>query len=291
MRIETFHDASSFLTATDKFFLADEANHNLILGLALMLVQSPTATPSLYAAFYDGNKNVVGAVIWVQGRKLVATACPEEGAELLAEKLFTFSSAREGVAGIFAPFEFATAFAKAWSEKAKVKSDVGIQQNVMRMDFSDRFDKPNLPQGRLRRAWLEDLRNLRSWARSMAIETNMDEPPEETAELTRRMIEARRLFVWDVGGPVAMAGHSGNTPNGARINSVYTPPDQRRKGYARAVTWGVCETLRQSGKKFVCLFADRHNPASVQLYESMGFKIIGTMDLVKFRVMSNQSAT
>ncbi len=287
MHIETFPDASTFLTATDKFLLADEANHNLILGLALMLVQSPTATPSLYAAFFDERKNVLGAIIWVQGRKIIATACPDAGAELLAEKLLALPDSREGVLGIFAPFEFATFFAKLWSQRVNVKSEVGMQQHLMRLDFADRFDKPNLPHGRLRRAWLEDLRNLRTWARSMAVETNMEEPPEETAELTRRMIEARRLFVWDVGGPVSMAGYSGNTVNGARINSVYTPPDRRRKGYARSVTWGVCEHLRQSGKKFVCLFADRHNPASVSMYEGMGFKIIGTMDSVKFRVMPN----
>ena len=120
----------------------------------------------------------------------------------------------------------------------------------------------------------------------MVVEANLEEPPEETAELTKRMIEARRLFVWDLSGPVAMGGHSGNTPNGARINTVYTPPDKRRKGYARACTWGICEHLRQSGKKFVCLFADRHNPASVMLYESMGFRTLDTLDEIKFRALN-----
>ena len=286
MRLEIFPDAAQFLAATDQFLLSDEASHNLILSLALMLVQSPSATPSLFAACYDKSQ-VCGAIIWVPGRKMVATDCPPEFADELVRAANKFRNVRETLTGILAPFAFANAFADAWRKHSAVNVIVGIQQHVMRLDFNEQWKRPRFPQGRFRRAWLEDLNKLRNWARSMVVETRLEEAPEETAELTRRMIEARRLFVWDSIGPVAMAGHSGNTPNGARINSVYTPQDQRRKGYARAVTWSVCEHLRQSGKKFVCLFADRHNPASVTMYEEMGFHIVGTLDDIRFRSLTS----
>src|SRR3954467_14872394 len=93
MRIETFNDASEFLAATDQFLLADEANNNLLLSLALMLVQSPLTGPTLYAAFYD--QGLCGALIWISGRKIVATACPTNGVDLLIKEVVKFQNARE----------------------------------------------------------------------------------------------------------------------------------------------------------------------------------------------------
>ena len=47
-----------------------------------------------------------------------------------------------------------------------------------------------------------------------------------------------RLYVWDDGGPVSMAAWTGKTPNGVRINFVYTP--------ARAARQRLRHGLRES---------------------------------------------
>lgn len=274
MRCEVFEDPAEFLAKTDQFLLRDEATNNLIVSFASMLVQSPGLTHNFFAQILDG-ETTVGAALWVPGRKLLATSCPAEGVIVLVDALVKAREAPQKLEGLYAPRSTAEKLAQAWAQVSGKKFEAGLAQVVMKLEFGKRPEKPEMPQGRFRRAWLEDLRLLRSWALAMAAETKIEEPPEETAELVRHMIEARRLFVWDSGGPVAMGGLSGNTPNGARINSVYVPPQFRRKGYARACTWSIGETLRQSRKKFACLFADHENPGSVALYQGLGYEIVG----------------
>ena len=83
----------------------------------------------------------------------------------------------------------------------------------------------------------------------------------------------RGLRIWEVGGqPVSMAGYAGPTPHGIRIGAVYTPPDQRRHGYASAVTAGVSQMLLDMGYQFRFLFADLFNPTSNHIYQEIGYR-------------------
>src|SRR5205823_15051346 len=61
-------------------------------------------------------------------------------------------------------------------------------------------------------------------------------PHPDAREQMRQRLAARHMFLWrDPGGQaVTMAGWSGRTPNGTRVNAVYTPPENRRRGYASA---------------------------------------------------------
>ncbi|MCM2282718.1 MAG: GNAT family N-acetyltransferase, partial [Bdellovibrionaceae bacterium] len=175
------------------------------------------------------------------------------------------------------------AFVQECQHLLHAQAHLGLEQVIMRLDLR----APLTPQtrkapGRLRRAWMEDFNVLRGWAQAMVLELKLYEAPHETAEVIRRAVEGRRYFVWDNGGPVAMFGHSGHTPHGARINSVYVPPAHRGRGYATAGVWQLSELLRQSGKSFACLFADRHNPQTIRMYEKLGYKIIGALDETRF---------
>jgi len=46
------------------------------------------------------------------------------------------------------------------------------------------------------------------------------------------------------------------------ISSVYTPPEQRGRGYAGSVTAAVVERLFAEGKRAICLYSDLRNPLS-----------------------------
>ena len=53
------------------------------------------------------------------------------------------------------------------------------------------------------------------------------------------MRESVNVWVWDDGGPVAMARYTDAIGGVARIGLVYTPPEQRGHGYAAACTAAV----------------------------------------------------
>ena len=56
------------------------------------------------------------------------------------------------------------------------------------------------------------------------------------------------------------------------IGSVYTPPEQRGRGYAGSVTAAVVDRLFAEGKRATCLYTDLRNPLSNRCYAKIGFR-------------------
>lgn len=290
MGLQIFTDAAAFLERTERFLFRDEAANNLILSAASALIQNPRVGSPFFAS-YTANADhdaVTAAAVWIPGHKIVLSDGPEAaGAEFARALAERGPQVPKGLSGVLAPPSTGNAFLAECQNLLGCEIQLGLEQVIMRLDFGSLESTPTSPPkpvtpGRLRRAWLEDFNLLRGWAQAMVLELKLYESPQETAEIMRRAIEGRRFFVWDNGGPVAMFGHSGHTPHGARVNSVYVPPEKRRQGYAFAGVWRLSELLRQSGKSFACLFADRMNPGSIALYEKLGYRTIGALNETRF---------
>jgi predicted GNAT family acetyltransferase len=109
--------------------------------------------------------------------------------------------------------------------------------------------------------------------------------PPDTGEVVDRWIAGRLrvLYVWeDRGKVVSVAGAGGRTPNGIRIGPVYTPPEQRGRGYATAVTAAASQDQLDRGRRFVTLFTDLANPTSNRIYRAIGYEPVCDMDMYGF---------
>ena len=82
----------------------------------------------------------------------------------------------------------------------------------------------------------------------------------------------RQSPVWDNGQPVAMAAKVRPTRNGMTISLVYTPPEQRRHGYATACVAALSQQLLDEGWQFCTLFTDLANPTSNSIYQKIGYQ-------------------
>ena len=71
-----------------------------------------------------------------------------------------------------------------------------------------------------------------------------------------------------------MAAWAGPTPNGVRVNFVYTPPGFRCRGYGSTLVASLSRHLLNSGRKFCCLFTDRANPTSNRIYQRIGYRFV-----------------
>jgi uncharacterized protein len=69
-----------------------------------------------------------------------------------------------------------------------------------------------------------------------------------------------------------MAASTRPTRNGITVNNVYTPPHQRKKGYASACVAALSQKQLDSGYKYCCLFTDLANPTSNQIYMDIGYQ-------------------
>jgi uncharacterized protein len=90
--------------------------------------------------------------------------------------------------------------------------------------------------------------------------------------LAERLIRDGRLYFWQDGAPRSMLASTRETPNGASINAVYTPPEFRGCGYATIAVAALSRRLLDDGHTFCSLYTDLANPTSNALYQRIGYR-------------------
>ena len=90
-----------------------------------------------------------------------------------------------------------------------------------------------------------------------------------------------RLWVAEhAGTPVAMCNHNAVLPEAVQVGGVFTPPELRNRGHARAVVAASLLDARADGATRGVLFTPR--PDAVAAYRALGFAEIGQFAIVLF---------
>jgi len=80
------------------------------------------------------------------------------------------------------------------------------------------------------------------------------------------------------GTPVSFSAFNAVLPDIVQLGGIFTPPEQRGHGYARASVAGALLAAEQRGVTRAVLFTK--NPNAVRSYEAVGFRCIGEYGLV-----------
>ncbi|MGH9456089.1 MAG: GNAT family N-acetyltransferase [Thermoanaerobaculia bacterium] len=92
----------------------------------------------------------------------------------------------------------------------------------------------------------------------------------------RELVDRRRSLVRVDGGRIAFkCEYSAVTPEAVQLMGVWTAPPYRRRGLARRGIAEVCGHLLRE-RRAVTLFVNDFNTPAIHLYESLGFRRIGT---------------
>lgn len=258
-------DPADFLASAQDWLLAREAEHNLLLGIVGSLLDSPGryAHP-IYLATLSEADDVVGCAFRTPPFKVGVTRLPEEGAELLAQDL---ASLYEHLPAILGPPESARAVGRAWARLRGLAIHDGTPQRIYALD---RVRMPaELAKGFMRPAAPEDLDLVTGWMAEFIAETTLQ--GAAPGEVATRLIGAGALALWEDGGPVAMAGFSGATPNTVRVSYVYTPGPLRGRGYATALVAHLSRYLLETRCRQCVLYTDLGNPTSNRIYMKIGY--------------------
>jgi hypothetical protein len=99
----------------------------------------------------------------------------------------------------------------------------------------------------------------------------------DRAEMLRRL-RAGWLWFWvdETGERVHLTGASPPSFGVARVGPVYTPPTQRRRGWASNAVAEVSHRIQSEGAR-VCLFTDQANPTSNKIYAAIGYRPVVDM--------------
>jgi predicted GNAT family acetyltransferase len=263
---QRIEDPVAFLDAAEPRLLADEARHNLMLGLAGTIRDHPSVYPEYRLWLVRDGDELVGAALRTPPFNLVV-AQPESDSVLdeLADAI------DEELPGVVGALPEAETFAAAWSAKT---GSTPRRQLSTRIFALERVRPVSGVAGAMRTAVDEDRPLLVDWMRAFGEEALPEEARHEVESMVDHRLGAENagLVLWEDGGRVSLAGYGGSTPNGIRVGPVYTPPELRGRGYASALVAELSTMLLAEGRSFCFLYTDLANPTSNRIYERIGYE-------------------
>ena len=278
MRLELTSDAESFAALAADFLAATPERNLLATVLNDVLTRSSSGGEPLFACGLDERDEPVAVALRTPPWPLLAHGfdCAEDARALLAEWLAL--DPRPGAVGA----EPATArtLAGAWEDLA------GGTSQLLRKEAMHALDAVRAPArpapGRLRVASPAERPLLIAWEEAFGEEANVASRPQAARNIDARMA-AGRLFVWDDGGAVSYLARSGPVAGVTRIGPVYTPPEQRRRGYATSAVASLAQRSLDEGSSRCMLFTDLANPTSNRIYAAIGFVRFGDWEDIALR--------
>jgi predicted GNAT family acetyltransferase len=262
----TTRDVGRFAAATEEFLLATPVEHN-VLATVLGAVREGVYPGALCAWAAEGDE-VRAALLRTPPRPLLTSMLTRETAEALMPALL---AADPELPGVFGPEPAAGHLARAWREQTGGTVESAMSQVVYALEAVRAPAVP--PPGRPRPAARSERDLLVEWMVAFAQEAGVSD--SNAAELIDHGLAHERLFVWDDGGPRASAGISPAVAGVVRVSFVYTPPAERRRGCATALTADVSTRALAAGASRCMLNADRANPTSNAIYQKIGYRQVG----------------
>jgi uncharacterized protein len=277
--VERLADASAFLDAAGPLLLADEARHNLPLGIAATVRDFPTRYPdqSFWIATDEGE--AIAAALRTPPYNLIV-AKPRDGAglETLAAGI------DEELPGVVGARPEVDEFARIWTSGHGLRARTDRGMGVYSLE---RVESVPAASGAPRDAEAADAPLVPGWMSAFGEEALAEDDPgrhEAEAIVEHRLGAPDAGFrLWEDGGePVSVAGWGGPTPSGIRIGPVYTPPALRGRGYATALVAELSQALLDRGRRFCFLFTDLANPTSNAIYERIGYVCVCESAAISF---------
>ena len=106
---------------------------------------------------------------------------------------------------------------------------------------------------------------------------------QRNRDMVERYIANGEQWVLEAAGtPVAASTFNARLADTVQIGGVWTPPDLRGRGYARAVVGGALLAAHATGTSRAVLFTPEDNHAAQRAYESLGFRPIGDYSITIF---------
>lgn len=289
LHLRRYTNGGDFLQATQPVLAQAEAANNLMLGIAIRLRDHPEryqAAPYLATIEAQGRigMRLVVAALMTPPFPLLVFAAPDAAADDLVEAydvlIDSLALGDWQPVGVNGRVPHSLGFAERWGDAYNQRFELTMALRVYEL----RTVIAPLPvSGCFRIAQPADLDLLWHWYRAFTTEaeTAGASPPER--EAVARIIAAGDLYLWDDGGPVSMAAKARRLPHGISVGPVYTPPEQRNRGYAAACVAHLSQSILDAGYLYCTLFTDLANPTSNAIYQKIGY--VPLCDFANYRFL------
>ena len=274
-------ERAAFAEAAVPFLARDEARNNLQLSI-LDAVLTGRYHEAVLVAAVDADGEVAAVLLRTPPWPLLlASGCAPAALEAALAWMFEHDPDAPGITG---PLPESADAAARWA----ARRGLAVRRQMHLGVYALRAVTPRARAGGMARLVTEDDRaRIVPWLRAFELEAVRRAEAEIDAEKAFASYvghPVRRLFVWQTesGEPVSLAGRGGRTPHGVRIGPVYTPPEQRGRGYGEALVAAVSQRELDEGAQACYLYTDLAYGASNRLYLRVGYEKNGESAEMRF---------
>lgn len=287
MEVTSLPDAATFLSTAAPVLGRDTAANNLPIGIAQQLVDRPETYAEAFFWVAAESGRVVGAAMRTPPYPAVLADPLRDDA--IDSLVATLASAQPDLPGVTANEPWASRFADAWTAATGAPWRRGVRQGVYALTT---VLPPRPAEGSARDATPDDRPLLERWMGAFAAEA-LQEMPRDDGDMERG-IEARigdgaagGFTMWEVDGrPVSLTGWM-PIPGGARVGPVYTPPEERGRGYASNLVAEVSARMLDEGAEACFLYTDLQNPTSNAIYRRLGYDQVAESSMIRFGAVAS----
>ena len=287
MEIIHFDDPGEFQDRVLAYLAQHEAENNLILGVLANLVGGEYRDHQPYlTVFRDAGEIQAVSLCTPPHPTLISYESPPPEKEVLRAILTDMQETlQQDFQGFHGNKKFVSRLVSEWENETGKEAVHTMSMQIYKLEEVQPVS--GIP-GEMRSVEKKDRPLLEAWFADFYREALKEEPDlKRVQRQVKHYLSAdpqiRGLTLWETAGqPVSMAGYAGPTPNGIRIGAVYTPPAQRKNGYASALTARLSQHLLDEGYGFCFLFADLLNPTSNHIYQKIGYKPVCDSDRYLF---------
>ncbi len=262
--------AAEFARYAWPHLVRDPVRHNVICTLLETAYQQERPDWEWWRVL-DG-EHLVGVAARTPPRGLLLGELSDTGALALARHL---AGTHPHLPSISGPAAAADAFVPRYAALTGRHATPGMAQRIFRLDRV--VPPPRHVPGRPRAATIAERSLILEWMAAFAAETGAAAQP---SAVDSRFEHGDLMWFWEVGGrPVSFAWRSPIRPRDAwprtpvsRISAVYTPPEQRGRGYASANVAALSQRALEAGAIACMLYTDLANPVSNKIYQQIGYR-------------------
>lgn len=225
---------------------------------------------------------IVGAAVQL-ATGMIALQAPVAAGDVTAAVL---RKTRWRLAGLFGPEAQVQAARRHLGIEA-VPLLKNTDEDLFSLDLGELCLPANLTSGSVscRVAGEADFDHLVRWRVAFRVAAMGDVEGAELERTSRAdiaaLLPAGSLFILEGPRPLSCCSFNARLPDMVQIGNVWTPPELRGKGYARAVVAGALEIAKQWGVTAAVLATGHTNIAAKAAYQSIGFKLVGDYATVR----------
>ncbi|WP_433742605.1 GNAT family N-acetyltransferase [Falsibacillus pallidus] len=279
MEWKLYNTISQIKERAEALLMKEEAKNNLPLGLMYQLEKSER-NDVLIAAIEDGQDLSAFLLMTPPHNLIISVDKEKEWKSSIQQAVESLQAADIKIPGVVAEKETASFFAEELASTTGQSPEIHMRQRIYQLR---EVRKSPVSEGNMRLADERESGLLTHWLLSFIEDTGEHPLTEKEAEArAAAMIQEKSIYLWEHNGKiVSMARKARCTKNVAVINFVFTPKDERKKGYASAVVSQLSQTLLKDYDS--CgLYTDLDNPTSNKIYMEIGYEPVADSTMIKF---------